>query len=225
MTQMRLLTRLHKRSRRKARRNPLQFYRPRRSQSQSRILSQVSQPCQPAKIIIIPYVPHPSQAHTTPLQALGPHLHPIHSNFFLGDLGLHPLHRTIILQDTKYLNPSSQASKPNETVRHFAKVLTVDEYPPGYGKVAAFEECDPSFLICRKFGWLHIRLWLHLQDEVQELEEELESLDMWEISSGDPLRLRNRRIDYGRPNAPRKDLLIKIAAKLREYGEVRTLRY
>ena len=60
---------------------------------------------------------------------------------------------------------------------------------------------------------------------MQELEEELESLDKWELDSGDPLRLRNRRIDYGRPNAPRKDLLGKIATKLGEYGETCTLRY
>ena len=103
--------------------------------------------------------------------------------------------------------------------------MTVDEYPPDYGKVAAFEECDPSFLICRKVGWLHIRVLLHLQDEVQELEEELGYLDKWKLSSGYPLRLRNRRIDYGRPNATRKDLLIKIAAKLGEYGGICTLRY
>ena len=65
---------------------------------------------------------------------------------------------------------------------------------------------------------------LHLQDEVQELEEELESLDNWEFSSGEPLRLRNRRIDYGKPNAPRKALLTKIGAKLAEYGEICPLR-
>ena len=188
-------------------------------------LSKSKSNIEPSEPTLLKLLSYPSQAHTTPLQALGPHVHPIHSSFFLGDLGLHQLHRTIILQDTKYLSPSSQASQGNETIRHSTKIGTVDEYPPGYGKVAAFEECDPSFLICRKFGWLHIRLLLHLQDEVQELEEELESLDTWELSSGDPLRLRNRRIDYGRPNAPRKDLLIKIAAKLREYGEICTLRY
>lgn len=66
---------------------------------------------------------------------------------------------------------------------------------------------------------------LHLQDEVQELEEELESLDNWEFSSGEPLRLRNRRIDYGRPNAPRKTLLTKIGAKLAEYGETCPLQF
>ena len=107
------------------------------------------------------------------------HVHPIkiHSNFFLDGLGLHRLHRTTILQDTKYLSSLSQVSMGNEINRRFAKAITVDEYPPGYGKLAAFEECDPSFLICRKFGWLHIRVLLHLQDEVQELGEELESLD------------------------------------------------
>ena len=102
--------------------------------------------------------------------------------------------------------------------------IVVDSYPLGYGRVAAFEDCDPSFLISRKFGRLHSRVLLHLQDEVQELEEKLEALDNTEYSSGDPLRPKNRRIDFERRNAPRKALLIEIGAKLAEYGETYDLR-
>lgn len=144
---------------------------------------------------------------------------PILSNLYLDALGPRQIHRRSLLYDTKYQRSSSQASTSTRSTRHFANPVTVDIYPPGYGRVAAFEDCDPSFQICRKFGQLHIRLLLHLQDEVQELEEELESLDNWEFSSGDPVMLRTRRIDYDRPNAPRKALLTKIAAKLAEYGE------
>lgn len=146
------------------------------------------------------------------------------SKLYLDGHGLHQMHWWVTLQDTMYPRSSNQASTGNKSIRHSAKPLTVDRYPPGYGKVAAFEDCDPSFLIFRKFGWLHSRVLLHLQDEVQELEEALESLDDWEFSSGDPSRLKNRRIDYGRSKAPRKDLLLEIGAKLAEYGETRALR-
>ncbi len=125
---------------------------------------------------------------------------------------------------TTYLRLTNQASQGNISIHHSTKPVAVDRYPPGYGRVAAFEDCDPSFSLFRKFGWLHSRVLLHLQDELQELEEELESLDDWEFSSGDKKRLKNRRIDYGRPNAPRKALLIKIGAKLAEYGEICALR-
>ncbi|CAD6583873.1 MAG: hypothetical protein ASARMPRED_001528 [Alectoria sarmentosa] len=103
---------------------------------------------------------------------------------------------------------------PENSIREWylvpERIKPVDKYPPGYGRVAAFEDCDPSFSILRKFGWLHSRVLLHLQDELQELEEELESLDSWELSSGDPSRLKSRRLDDERPNALRKALLIKI---------------
>ena len=68
-------------------------------------------------------------------------------------------------------------------------------YSEGYGRLAAFEDCDPNFLIYRKFGWLHNRLLLHLQDELKKLEEDLERLDRWELEKGDYKKLRSRRRD------------------------------
>ena len=96
----------------------------------------------------------------------------------------------------------------------------MDDYDQGYGKVAAFEDCDPNFLIYRKFGWLHNRVILHTQDELQELEERLEGLDKWEVSDGDKEILKHRREDDEDPDSPRKELLKTIKAKLAEYDEL-----
>ena len=96
----------------------------------------------------------------------------------------------------------------------------MDDYDQGYGKVAAFEDCDPNFLIYRKFGWLHNRIILHTQDELQELEERLEGLDKWEVSDGDKEILKHRREDDKDTDSPRKELLKTIKAKLAEYDEL-----
>ena len=95
----------------------------------------------------------------------------------------------------------------------------MDEYDRGYGKAAAFEDCDPNFLIYRKFGWLHNRVLLHLQDELQELEQKLESFDKWEVSNGDPRKLVHRRIDDNSKHSPRKAILKEVNEKLEEYGK------
>lgn len=90
----------------------------------------------------------------------------------------------------------------------------------GYGKVAAFQDCDPSFLIFRKFGSLHNRALLYLQDELSELEDELRVTDEIEFADGDERRLRSRRRDFADgSDSIRKYLLPKIDEKLKEYGE------
>ena len=92
----------------------------------------------------------------------------------------------------------------------------MDEYPEGYGKLAAFVDCDPNFLIYRKFGWLHNRVLLQLQDELQLLEQKLENIDKWEAESGEKVRLISQRSDK---TPTRKNLFTDIKAKLEEYGE------
>lgn len=94
----------------------------------------------------------------------------------------------------------------------------VSEYH-GYGKVAAYEDSDPSFLIYRKFGWLHNRILLHLQDELVDLEDELENLDNWEAMTGNPKKLVCRRLDDAAPEKSERRLLLKRCNdKLAEYG-------
>ncbi len=120
----------------------------------------------------------------------------------------------------KYPLTLKQASTGvGDLVRQANCLPKVSDYGPGYGRLAAFETCDPSFLICRKFLWLHSRLLLHLQDEIQQLERDLEREDEWELRSGDPVKLRARRLDCNRPDAKRQVLLTKIHEKLKEYGE------
>lgn len=95
----------------------------------------------------------------------------------------------------------------------------MDHYTVGYPKLAAFENADPSFLIYRKFGWLHNRLLLYLQDELAELEHELDKRDKATFcDDDDDLLLCSRRDDWIRPSA-RRELIQKIARKLEEYGE------
>lgn len=103
-------------------------------------------------------------------------------------------------------------------IQHAKSDTLVDEYERGYSRLAAVEDCDPDFLICRKFGWLHSRLLLHLQDDLQRLERELERLDKREAQKGDDLKLRAYRIDCAGTDSKRQKLLSSINEKLREYG-------
>ncbi len=74
--------------------------------------------------------------------------------------------------------------------------------------------CDKNFLQYRRFGWLHIHTLLDLQDELQLLEEELETYH--KENKGIPAKLSSRRLDY-ESDPSRKELIAKIRGKLREY--------
>ena len=96
----------------------------------------------------------------------------------------------------------------------------MDEYPTGYGRIAAIEDLDTDFLICRKFAFLHKYALLYLQDELVEIQEDLERLDWWEFSDGDPKKLESRRIDRSLGHKNRQDLIAKLHAKLKQYGKL-----
>ena len=93
----------------------------------------------------------------------------------------------------------------------------------GYPKVAGFMDCDRSLLIFRKFGWLHLRSLLSLQDEVVELESKLRRLDQWEFANGDFKNLLSRRRDAQQTDSVRQELFLKIKTKLAEYGRTSEL--
>jgi len=99
----------------------------------------------------------------------------------------------------------------------------VNQYSPGYGKVAAFEDLDQDFSIYRKFGVLHNYDLLYLQDELAEIQDDLEDLDRWEFSDGEPKRLISRRKDDSFQDSRRKELVSKLHNKLAQYGN--TLKY
>ena len=89
-------------------------------------------------------------------------------------------------------------------VHHADGPVLVDDYDPGYGKVAAIEDLDGDFLVLRKFGWLHNYALLYLQDELVEQQDEIESFDRWESRNGDPTKLVSRRKDHAFRDSRRK---------------------
>ncbi|KAI4279433.1 MAG: hypothetical protein LQ337_000244 [Flavoplaca oasis] len=97
-------------------------------------------------------------------------------------------------------------------------VNSLDHYIVGYPKVAAFVNADPSFLIYRKFGWLHNRILLYLQDEIVALEYKLNKLDQGTFTDDKEVKLKSRRADFLNPG-PRRDTVKQIAEKLKEYDE------
>ncbi|MCJ1257164.1 hypothetical protein MMC24_004989 [Lignoscripta atroalba] len=97
-------------------------------------------------------------------------------------------------------------------------IPSLDDFPPGYSKVAAVEGCDPNFLIYRKFSWLHNRVLLHHQDELVELEDELRRLDKFDLEN-DARKLISRRLDDAIKGSRRKELLQEIEKKLAVYHD------
>ena len=97
-------------------------------------------------------------------------------------------------------------------------IFPVDHFIVGYPKIAALAATDPSFLIYRKFGWLHNRLLLYLQDELVALEYKLNKLDQRTFSHDNEVKLKSRREDFNNPGL-RRDTIKQIAEKLKEYGQ------
>ncbi|KAL8819761.1 MAG: hypothetical protein Q9191_007664, partial [Dirinaria sp. TL-2023a] len=102
-------------------------------------------------------------------------------------------------------------------------VQRIDDHPEGYPQFAAFLDSDANFLICRKFGWLRSRVLLSRQDELNQLERRLLSMDD-EDKEECPLALRSRKIDDGRQDIEeeysRKTLLQEIDDKLEKYDQL-----
>ena len=103
-------------------------------------------------------------------------------------------------------------------------IWLVSEYESGYSRLAAFEDCDPSFLIYRKFEWLHNRVLLYHQDELQKLEQELKQLDKWDSTNGYQKALESHRKDVARRESKRKPLIAAIHDKLNKFGILKTYR-
>ncbi|MCJ1476345.1 hypothetical protein MMC13_005011 [Lambiella insularis] len=103
-----------------------------------------------------------------------------------------------------------------------ARLPLVSDYAEGYPRVAALENSDPNFLILRKFGDLHVRVLLHHQDELVELEDELDRLDCFDYE-GDYQKLKSRRRDDA-ISPDHQKLLLEIEKKLAVYDEL-LLRY
>ena len=103
--------------------------------------------------------------------------------------------------------------------------FAVEEYPHGYPRQAAFADSDESFMLYRRFGYVHARLLLHRQDELRELEDELENMDKMDARNEKRKNcLHSRDIDNeqggeGTPDGKSRGVLLdQIEEKTLKYG-------
>lgn len=105
------------------------------------------------------------------------------------------------------------------------KIRTLESFPMGYPRQAAFADSDDSFMIYRRFGYIHSRLLLNKQDELRELEANLHDMDLIDASSEEgALCLKSRELDEERNDiqglGPRRALLEKIEQKTLQYDQL-----
>jgi len=103
-------------------------------------------------------------------------------------------------------------------------LFSVERYPKGYPRIAAYFDSDSDTALVRRFGQLHARILLYKQVELTELEARLDKLDKedegtpGEDSNGWKLR-HSISLKGGHMNEERRDLVKEIDEKLEEYGE------
>ena len=86
----------------------------------------------------------------------------------------------------------------------------------GYRGFSTFLASDNDFLILRRFGTLHARVLLALQDQICVLEETLNSIDR-EASRKEAPHIHNGSFRTDQVQN-RMDLILQIDKKLREYS-------
>lgn len=114
--------------------------------------------------------------------------------------------------------------KPKPSPKTFIRKL--EDHPKGYPRQAAYADSDESFMIYRRFGYIHARLLMHRQDELRELEDTLSEMDKKDAKDPDPDRracLRSRDLDEENRELPGRDrvaLLDRIEEKTLRYGQL-----
>ncbi|KAK5120562.1 hypothetical protein LTR85_006218 [Meristemomyces frigidus] len=128
----------------------------------------------------------------------------------------------------------SNSSSPPPKKDHYTTVTTcLDESPGGYSQVATFQSSDPNFLQYRGFSYLHCRVLLSLQHEVERLEHQLDELDRWDKGHDGERKLESKSKDESRSPADlargfyephmkktRPTILHELKGKLLEYDEL-----
>lgn len=92
-------------------------------------------------------------------------------------------------------------------------LLSVEQYPRGYPRLAALQSSDNDFIMFRRFATVHTRCLLLTQDYLCELKAELDEIDEKERTQ---LFLSSRKHDN---NTERQLVLEKLKKTLREYGQ------
>ena len=101
-------------------------------------------------------------------------------------------------------------------------LYTVDDHPIGYPRLTAFIGCDlRKFLMCRSFMYSRIRHLLYCQDELAQLQQCLLDQDDEDAMTEEGQRMlaSQQNWQFRSNRVPQKAILLKIAPKLKDYGE------
>ena len=101
----------------------------------------------------------------------------------------------------------------------------VESYAEGYPQLAAFMNSDSNFAVYRRFGMLHARLLLHLQNKIAAMERKLNRLDKrLELEQLDVSPLywwdEEKAVSPGGLEAEHRELVKKVKESLQEYDEL-----
>ncbi|GAW24947.1 hypothetical protein ANO14919_145430 [Xylariales sp. No.14919] len=91
----------------------------------------------------------------------------------------------------------------------------------GNPRLAALMATDPVFLIVRRYRYLQARLLLHIQEDLNSYETELDRLDREQLSATQPGRKESERGDD--LSEEQRRVLEKVSASLAQYGQVASL--
>jgi hypothetical protein len=123
----------------------------------------------------------------------------------------------------------TKSCKPNSSFERTTSATdteVVEDFPPGYPQLAAFQSSESSFSIYRAFDYLHARVIVEMQDELRMLEDKLGKLDVKDDNETRAKCLSSRSWDArqakedGKLCSERTTLLSKIRDKLVSYDEI-----
>lgn len=89
-------------------------------------------------------------------------------------------------------------------------VAAAERAPEGYAALSRYMDLSSELGVIRRFGTLHYRNLLYLQDELMELEERLHERDRMDGEHGSRRRDRDQ---------VRAGLMLQLRKKLRQYGK------
>ncbi|PPJ50711.1 hypothetical protein CBER1_07695 [Cercospora berteroae] len=109
--------------------------------------------------------------------------------------------------------------KPNH-INEKRDTRSLEDYPKGFPRFAAWMNCDENFLMTRRYGWLHNRVMLYRQSELRQLEIKLQLCDEGDEESKDPALVDHRMFARGDAGEYRKELIQQIDEKLEQYDSI-----
>jgi hypothetical protein len=118
-------------------------------------------------------------------------------------------------------------------VGQFQKVADVptltERSRDGYPSLAGLMQSCPDYAIFRRFGELNVLHLLHLQSELQDMENELQKIREEDTESNDPIRMvyakdfRAMRDHEEVGDSEQYEMIVKIGVKLKEYSMLSSL--